>query len=314
MAEETRERSTTSAGLWPEAVIGDLNNDSCWLYLMKGLGSDRDKRLALGVLRAFLQTITGEFKVVGPDGTTSITNLLLSMVRSGGRSMELSGQEIKFIDDALEGWIGKFGRAGLEIVTGETEGALKFKISAAGVLTITEGTGQNEKTVTVSKSGVTVTEGGYTATVSKQSLSVTQGTKQAMIGSGQIQVTDSQTGDSTTISDKTVSTRQLVRLYNGTYNGAFSGNLLSASDVVQTLVGVASSIKLYNDVSTTPKFFFDHAPAQGYEIVVDYQNPNFNTLEVFSGSSSGSSESICLQAPNTVRRYRYNGTKWECLY
>lgn len=42
MAEETRERSTTSAVLWPEAVIGDLNNDSCWLYLMKGFGSDRD--------------------------------------------------------------------------------------------------------------------------------------------------------------------------------------------------------------------------------------------------------------------------------
>lgn len=32
MAEETRERSTTSAGLWPEAVVGDLNNDSCCLY------------------------------------------------------------------------------------------------------------------------------------------------------------------------------------------------------------------------------------------------------------------------------------------
>ena len=39
MSEETRERSTTSAGLWPEAVLSDLANDNRWVYFMKGTSS-----------------------------------------------------------------------------------------------------------------------------------------------------------------------------------------------------------------------------------------------------------------------------------
>lgn len=318
--------SITTVLAKPEITFSELDASSLTkiLYLIHGVGSDRDRTMSLDTLRKWIQKrlddvhVDGPISAVGQGGSATLTNLLLRMVRSGGRSMELSGQEIKFIDNALEGWIAKFGRAGLEISTGETEGALKFKISSAGVLTITEGTGQNEKTVTVSESEVTVTEGGYTTTIAKDSVGVTHGTKQALIGSETIQITDSQTSEATTITDKSIITRHVVRNYNGTYSGSFSSNILSASDLVQTLEGVSSAMVVSNTNSayTAPKFFLDHTPAVGYEVVVDYQNTNFNTLEVFSGSSSGSSESICLQAPNTVRRYVYKGstTGWVCLY
>ena len=49
MSEETRERSTTTWAMKPEAVLSDLGDSNRWLYFMKGMGSDRDMRLSLGV-------------------------------------------------------------------------------------------------------------------------------------------------------------------------------------------------------------------------------------------------------------------------
>lgn len=293
MAEETRERSTTSAGLWPEAVIGDLNNDSCWLYLMKGLGSDRDKRLALGVLRAFLQTITGEFKVVGNNGSATLTNLLFSMVAEGGRSSSLSAQEIKFFDDALEGWSAKFGRAGLEISTGETESALKFKISSAGVLTITEGTGQNVKTVTISKDGIQVVGG---------SLSSPSGAIASLSGN-----TLSYGKMTTPCLRRTYVNQPIVYTLQGTQGGIDASTIqstLTSSSVLQFVDGISAS--------GPRNINLDWTPAADTELVIDFQSVSADRLVVNNGS--GTSSPIINQAPNTVRRYRYSVSAWECLY
>lgn len=293
MAEETRERSTTSAGLWPEAVIGDLNNDSCWLYLMKGLGSDRDKRLALGVLRAFLQTITGEFKVVGNNGSATLTNLLLSMVAEGGWSSGLSAQEITFIDTALAGWSAKFGRAGLEISAGETEGSLKFTISAAGVLTITEGTGQNVKTVTISKDGIQVVGG---------SLSSPSGAIASLSGN-----TLSYGKMSTPCLRRTYVNQPIVYTLQGTQGGIDASTIqstLTSSSVLQFIDGISAS--------GPRNINLDWTPAADTELVIDFQSVSADRLVVNNGS--GTSSPIINQAPNTVRRFRYSGSAWECLY
>lgn len=293
MAEETRERSTTSAGLWPEATASDLNNDSCWLYLMKGLGSDRDKRLALGVLRAFLQTITGEFKVVGSNGSATLTNLLFSMLVEGGRSMELSAQGIKFLDTALAGWSATFGRSGLEISAGETEGALKFTISAAGVLTITKGTGQNVKTVTISKDGIQVVGG---------SLSSPSGAIASLSGN-----TLSYGKMTTPCLRRTYVNQPIVYTLQGTQGGIDASTIqstLTSSSVLQFIDGISAS--------GPRNINLDWTPTADTELVIDFQSVSADRLVVNNGS--GTSSPIINQAPNTVRRFLYSGSAWVCLY
>lgn len=290
MAEETRERSTTSAGLWPEAVIGDLNNDSCWLYLMKGLGSDRDMRLSLSVLRAFLQTITGKFKVVGNNCSATLTNLLLRMVAEGGRSSGLSAQEIEFVDDALSA---KFGRSGLEIKTGSTTGALTFSISASGVLTITEGTGVDTKTVTVSKDGIQVVNGSVTSP---------SGTVTSLSGQ--------------TLTYNKVTTPCLRRSYGSqpivyTLQGTQTG--INASTIRSSLAG-SSVLQFIDGISAggPRNLNLDWTPAADVELVVDFQSVSADRLVINNGS--GTSSPIINQAPNSVRRLVYTGSAWVCLY
>lgn len=293
MAEETRERSTTTWAEKPEAVIGELNNDSCWLYLMKGLGSDRDKRLALGVLRQFLQTITGEFKVVGNNGSATLTNMLLSMVAEGGRSSGLSAQGITFIDTALAGWSATFGRAGLEISAGETEGSLKFTISAAGVLKITEGTGQNVKTVTITKDGIQVVGG---------SLSSPSGAIASLSGN-----TLSYGKMTTPCLRRTYVNQPIVYTLQGTQGGIDASTIqstLTSSSVLQFIDGISAS--------GPRNINLDWTPAADTELVIDFQSVSADRLVVNNGA--GTSSPIINQAPNTVRRYRYSGSAWECLY
>lgn len=314
MSEETRERSTTSAGLWPEAQLSDLADSNRWLYFMKGTGSDRDMRLALGVLRQFLQTVTGEFKVIGQDGTTTITNLLMN-IAAGTNEVEVKPTYIRFLHHPTGTTsvqeLAKLANDSLTIPT-----PLGTITISNGAVTVTKTESNVTKSVSINKDGVTVTDGTYTALMAKNSVEVSYGSKKASVSYSSVQIEDSETGATTTITEKSVDTNLVTRNYDGTYSGTFSSSVLSASDIVQTLVGVSSAMVVSNSSSSSPKFFFDHAPAVGYEIVVDYQDTNLQPLEVFSGSSSGSSQSICYQASNTVRRYEYKGstTGWVCKY
>lgn len=144
MSEETRERSTTTAALWPEAAVSDLNDSNRWVYFMKGTGSDRDMRLALGVLREWLQTHFGDvvatkFEVDGNNVKAVITsNKYLVEHLTQNKKVEVTPDGVVFTDDSDE--------------LGGTY------------------------SVSITTSGVTVTKGNLSATLSKNGLSVTDGT------------------------------------------------------------------------------------------------------------------------------------------
>lgn len=294
MAEETRERSTTSAGLWPEAVIGDLNNDSCWLYLMKGLGSDRDKRLSLGVLRAFLQTITGEFKVVGQDGTTTITNLLFKIVGSDNYSVEVGPQSLTF----------KRVQQG---------GGVSLTLTKDG-LTVNSSTGE---TVTITNGSVTVAKGEYTAVLQKNGAVVTHGNYNTLVSASGVTV--EKEGGSTAIFSNEGANR-VRRVYSSASPVSYSVSSWprSASDVTASITD--STVVRLNDETSgvqTKKFKLDWTPAVDTEVVVDYQCSDTTPLKILNKDDNlVSDDGFVLQAPNTVRRYVYKGstTGWVVLY
>lgn len=294
MAEETRERSTTSAGLWPEAVIGDLNNDSCWLYLMKGLGSDRDKRLALGVLRAFLQTITGEFKVVGQDGTTSITNLLLSIADSNNYRVEIGPQSLTF-KRVQEG------------------GSVSLTLTKDG-LTVNTSTGE---TVTITNGSVTVKKDEYSAVLQKNGAVVSHGEYETLVSSNGVTV--EKEGGSTAIFSSEGANR-VRRVYSSASPVSYSVSSWpkSASDVTDSITD--STVVRLNDGTSgvmSKKFKLDWTTAVDTEVVVDYQCSDTTPLKILNKDDNlVSDDGFVLQAPNTVRRYVYKGstTGWECLY
>lgn len=294
MAEETRERSTTSAGLWPEAVIGDLNNDSCWLYLMKGLGSDRDKRLALGVLRAFLQTITGELKVVGQDGTTSITNLLMSIADSDNYRVELGPKSIKF-----------------ELV--QQGGSTNLTITKDGLAVVTP----SGETVTITKDSFSVVKGEYSAKLQKNGLVVTHGDYETLVSSNGVTV--EKEGGSTAIFSSEGANR-VRRVYSSASPVSYSVSSWpkSASDVTASITD-STVVRLNDGTSgvTSKKFKLDWTPAVDTEVVVDYQCSDTTPLKILNKDDNFvSDDGFVKQAPNTVRRYVYKGstTGWECLY
>lgn len=294
MAEETRERSTTSAALWPEAVIGDLNNDSCWLYLIKGLGSDRDKRLALGVLRAFLQTITGEFKVVGQDGTTTITNLLLSIADSNNYRVEIGPQSLTF-KRVQEG------------------GGVSLTLTKDG-LTVNTSAGE---TVTITNGSVTVKKDDYSAVLQKNGAVVSHGEYETLVSSNGVTV--EKEGGSTAIFSVAGANR-VRRVYSSASPVSYSVSSWpkSASDVTASITD--STVVRLNDGTSgvaSKKFKLDWTPAVDTEVVVDYQCSDTTPLKILNKDDNlVSDDGFVLQAPNTVRRYVYKGstTGWECLY
>lgn len=294
MAEETRERSTTTWAEKPEAVIGDLNNDLCWLYLMKGLGSDRDKRLALGVLRAFLQTITGEFKVVGQDGTTSITNLLLSIADSNNYRVEIGPQSLTF-KRVQEG------------------GGVSLTLTKDG-LTVNSSTGE---TVTITNGSVTVAKDDYSAVLKKNGVVVTLGDYETLVSSNGVTV--EKEGGSTAIFSSEGANR-VRRVYSSASPVSYSVSSWpkSASDVKASITD--STVVRLNDGTSdvmSKKFKLDWTPAVDTEVVVDYQCSDTTPLKILNKDDNlVSDDGFVLQAPNTVRRYVYKGstTGWECLY
>ena len=154
MSEETRERSTTSAGLWPEAAVSDLNNSNRWVYFMKGTGSDRDMRLALGVLREWLQTQFGDvvatkFEVDGNNVKAVITsNKYLVEHLTQNKKVEVTPDGVVFTDDS-----------------DELGGTYSVSITTSGV-TVTKG----DLSATLSKNGLTVTDGSNTLTLNAGSV------------------------------------------------------------------------------------------------------------------------------------------------
>ena len=292
MAEETRERSTTSAGLWPEAVIGDLNNDSCWLYLMKGLGSDRDKRLALGVLRAFLQTITGEVTITGQNGSTTITNLLMTIADSDNYRVEIGPQSLTF----------KRVQQG---------GGVSLTLTKDG-LTVNTSTGE---TVTITNGSVTVEKDDYSAVLQKNGAVVSHGDYETLVSSNGVTV--EKEGGSTAIFSSEGANR-VRRVYSSASPVSYSVSSWpkSASDVTASITD--STVLRINDTSNANgKFKLDWTPDEDTEVVIDYQTTGSAPLKILNKDDSlVSDDGFVLQAPNTIRRYVYKGstTGWVVLY
>lgn len=304
MAEETMERSTNSVLNFDAITAEEITNAAeCVLWLLKGTGSDRDKQLTLAVLREWLQghmgdtTIDGKLTLSGLNGTAELTNALFKIITSE-RTMELKKDELKFYDDALNTWTLKIGRNGLSMLDGLTE---IFKVSSAGAMTLSDGS----TTVNVSKNEVKLTKGSAYAKFyivdDKPIVEVSDGTYTSRVYAGQL-------------SSSHVLTGALRINYPTPASNSFSAATMNATDVVATLTDVSKVFKLDNSTqNNTLTLFLDHTPEGDYEIVVDFQNSYNNYLVVKSGSSSSSTE-ICKQAANTVRKYHYNGSSWECLY
>ena len=292
--------SITTVLAKPEITFSELDASSLTkiLYLIHGVGSDRDRTMSLDTLRKWIQKrldnvrVDGPISVVGQNGSATLTNLLLSMVAEGGRSSGLSAQEIEFVDDALSGFYAKFGRSGLEIKTRFTTGALTFSISASGVLTITEGTGVDTKTVTISKDGIQVVNGSVTspsgaiASLSGNTLSYGKMTTPCL--------------------RRTYVNQPIVYTLQGTQgiDASTIQSTLTSSSVLQFVDGISAS--------GPRNINLDWTPAADTELVIDFQSVSADRLVVNNGS--GTSSPIINQAPNTVRRYRYSGSAWECLY
>lgn len=294
MAEETRERSTTSAGLWPEAVIGDLNNDSCWLYLMKGLGSDRDMRLSLSVLRAFLQTITGEVKIYGQDGTTTITNLLMTIADSDNYRVEIGPQSLTF----------KRVQQG---------GGVSLTLTKDG-LTVNSSTGE---TVTITNGSITVEKDDYSAVVQKNGLVVSHGDYETLVSASGVTV---ENGENASAIFSSNGANRVRRVYSSASPISYSVSSWprSASDVTASITD-STVVRLNDGTSgvTSKKFKLDWNPAVDTEVVVDYQCSDTTPLKILNKDDNlVSDDGFVLQAPNTVRRYVYKGstTGWVVLY
>lgn len=299
------ERSTNSVLNFDAITAEEITNAAeCVLWLLKGTGSDRDKQLTLAVLREWLQghmgdtTIDGKLTLSGLNGTAELTNALFKIITSE-RTMELKKDELKFYDDALNTWTLKIGRNGLSMLDGLTE---IFKVSSAGAMTLSDGS----TTVNVSKNEVKLTKGFAYAKFyivdDKPIVEVGDGTYISTIRSG-------------SISSRKVGASALRIDYPDPTSKDFTSSSLNATDVVASLTGVSKVFALSCPQSIlTPSLFLNHStPPSDYEIVVDFQSENDNYLTVKSGSS-GSSTNVCRQAANTVRKYRYNGSSWECLY
>lgn len=306
MAEETRERSTTSAGLWPEATASDLNNDSCWLYLMKGLGSDRDKRLSLGVLRAFLQTITGEFKVVGQNGTTTITNLLMKIVGANNVDVVVEPESITFVNHPTPSStqnLLKLTKNSLTIPT--SEGIVTI---ASGKVTIAK----ESNTVVVNKYGVTVSDTIKTAKLDCDHATFTSGDKSVAVNNSGVSFTKNGVVTAAFTDVGTRITYDTPSAYSASafpVLGTTIKQSLSSSTVIR-IDDASSSVQ-------SKKLKLDWTPSTNTEVVVDFQSAEAVPLKVLNANDDvTTSEGFVKQAPNTVRRYVYKGstTGWVVLY
>lgn len=311
MAEETRERSTTSAMLWPEATASDMADSDRWIYFMKGTGSDRDKRLPLGVLRAWLQSHFGDItaeditaeslSVVGNNASAQLTETLFKMLAGSSKNVQMNADGVTFTDDSgSTTFVAKFGRQGLEISNGA---GLKAEIDTSGNFKVSEGTSPNNKSVIMSKTGITVTIGSDSATIG-----LVDGELKVSAPKGVLQRLDS----------STVSTGKLRRVYvNAPITYSFQGTTagINASTAQATLT--SSSVLVLGDgisSASARNINLDWTPTADTELVIDFQSTSATHLTVNSGA--GTSTPICNQAPNTVRRYVYGGstTGWTCLY
>ena len=294
MSEETRERSTTSALNFPVAVLSDLGDSNRWLYLLKGTGSDRDMILPLGVLRAFLQTITGELSIVGENGTTTITNLLFKIADRDNYDVELGPKSIKF-----------------ELV--QQGGSTSLTITKDG-LTVAAPSGE---TVTITKDSFSVENGEYSAELQKNGVVVTHGDYETIVNASGVTV--EKDGGSTAIFSEAGANR-VRRVYSSASPVSYSVSSWpkSASDVTASITD--STVVRLNDGTTgvtSKKFKLDWTPANDTEVVVDYQTADTTPLKVLNKDDNlVSDDGFVLQAPNTVRRYVYKGstTGWVVLY
>lgn len=286
MAEETRERSTTTAGLWPEAVVGDLNNDSCWLYLMKGLGSDRDKRVALGVLLAWIENnidigIFDEIEIRGDSSFPEviITKNGITVAESATKTLNISSDEITIANSnkTYKMAIGSGARANRIVLLDGSNLANLMAQTFIGDL--------NGNVV-----------GNVTGNV---------------IGNVTGNVTGNVNGD--------VSTPKLRRVYSSASPVSYSVSSWpkSASDVTASITD--STVLRINDTAsgTTKRFKLDWTPAVDTEVVVDFQTTGDAALMILNKDDNiSTADGFVKQAPNTVRRYVYKGdtTGWVCLY
>ena len=156
MADENENLQNVTSVLEKTAIAAaDVSLDDV-LYLIHGTGSNRDKSMTMRVLRDWVaahfnnvdvtfEDVTADSVTIPGSGmSTTITEQLFKMlVSASSRDVQLKADEIKFTDDASTyPFIAKFGRAGLSITSENVE---ILKISASGVITISDGT----KTVTV---------------------------------------------------------------------------------------------------------------------------------------------------------------------
>lgn len=310
MAEETMERSTNSVLNFDAVTAEEITNAAeCVLWLLKGTGSDRDKQLTLAVLREWLQghfgntTIDGKLNVVGEGGGAELTNLLFKLATAAG-DVQMTAAGATFTDESLAGYSFSVGRAGVSM----TNGKLTLTINTSGEIRITQKNAQDVVTsqVTVSKYGVAVTDGSSTFLFGLDSgVMKVQGTEGAIT-----------TISGTTANYQKVLTGKLRRLWTNlpisyTLQGTQGG--INASTIQSSLT--TSTVLVFNDgisAGGSRNINLDWTPAADTELVIDFQSVSADKLVVNNGS--GTSSPIINQAPNTVRRFRYSGSAWECLY